>query len=197
MLDEATLEHAVRALDAGDLVVFPTETVYGIGCDALNPAALARLCAAKERPEEKGIAVILGDPGMLSQLTELPGGDVTRLAAHFWPGPLTLLVPSRDDLPHPIVRDGRTGCRVTSDATARALSARLGRPLASPSANPAAREPAHDVAAARAYFGDAVAVYLDDGPRHGTPSTLLDPGPPLRVLREGPITADAVAAVLR
>lgn len=187
MVSETDIERAVVALAAGELVVFPTETVYGIGCDARNPDALLRLCETKRRPTEKGIAVILGDTAMLGQLTEGASDRARKLAALFWPGPLTLLVDSRPGLPPQVVRDGRTGCRVSADDIPRSLSARLGRPLASPSANPSDLEPAHDVSTARAYFGDDVAVYLDDGPRAGSPSTLADPGPPLRVLRAGPI----------
>ncbi|MDG2306547.1 MAG: L-threonylcarbamoyladenylate synthase [Candidatus Binatia bacterium] len=196
MIDEGEIQRAAAALSAGDLVVFPTETVYGIGCDALNPEALARLCAVKRRPAEKGIAVILGNAAMLEQITTSTAGDVAKLAAAFWPGPLTLLVPARPDLPTPIVREGLTGCRVSSDDIARRLSAALGRPLASPSANPADLESAHDAATARRYFGDDVCVYLDAGRREGKPSTILDPGPPYRILRPGPIDGPAIHAVL-
>lgn len=196
MIGEDQIRRAVEALAAGELVVFPTETVYGIGCDASNADALVRLCETKNRPTEKGIAVILGDAAMLSQLTPGASERAEALARAFWPGPLTLLVPSRPDLPPQIVRDGRTGCRVSGDAIPRRLSAGLGRPLASPSANPSDLPPAHDIATARSYFGDSVAVYLDDGPREGTPSTLADPGPPLRILRDGPIDSAALEAAL-
>lgn len=196
MVSEADIERAVAALAAGELVVFPTETVYGIGCDARNSNALLRLCATKRRPAEKGIAVILGDTAMLGQLTTAPSNRTRTLAGAFWPGPLTILVDSRPGLPPQVVRDGRTGCRVSADDVARTLAARLGRPLAAPSANPSDLDPAHDVATARDYFGDAVAVYLDDGPRTGTPSTLVDPGPPLRILRAGPIDEEALRTAL-
>lgn len=196
MVTEHDIARAARALAAGELVVFPTETVYGIGCDALNAEALTRLCEAKNRPSEKGIAVILGDAAMLSRITTSAGERARTLADAFWPGPLTLLVESRAELPSQIVRDGRTGCRVSGDDVARRLSAALGRPLASPSANLSDQPPAQEIEAARAYFGDAVAVYLDDGPRSGTPSTLVDPGPPLRILRQGPIDEHAIQSVL-
>lgn len=195
-IGEAEIARAVRALASGELVVFPTETVYGIGCDALDPQALARLCAVKRRPDEKGIAVILGEAAMLSDLTDRVGGPARRIAGRFWPGPLTLLVPARQGLPAPIVRDGKTGCRVSSDPIARLLAARLGRPIASPSANLSGESPAQEIGAARTAFADRVAVYLDDGPRQGTPSTLCDPGPPLRILREGPIDRAEIESAL-
>lgn len=197
MIGDDEIERAGAALEAGELVVFPTETVYGIGCDALNPDALARLCAAKRRPAEKGIAVIVSDAAMCAQLCKSVSSEAQTLGRAFWPGPLTLLVRARTGLPPPIVRDGRTGCRVSSDETARRLAARLGRPIASPSANPADLDPAHDAATARAYFGRDVAVYLDDGPRRGVPSTIVDPGPPHRILRPGAITRAAIEAALR
>jgi len=196
MVAEADIARAVAALAEGRLVVFPTETVYGIGCDASNPAAVERLCAAKGRPAEKGIAVILGDAWMLDTMAGEVSSRAAALARRFWPGPLTLLVPARSGLPPPLVRDGYTGCRVSSDGVARALSARLGRPIASPSANPTGLEPACDIATARGYFGAAAEAYLDDGRRQGAPSTLVDPGPPLRILRAGAVPAAAIAAAL-
>ncbi len=196
MVTDAEITRAASALAAGELVVFPTETVYGIGCDATNAAALARLCATKNRPAEKGIAVVLGSAEMVEAITTDVNVEARALMAALWPGPVTVLLPSRSDLAEQIVRDGRTGCRVSGDAVARRLSRVLGRPVASPSANPSDRKPANTADEARAYFGDAVAVYLDDGPRHGTPSTLVDPGPPLRVLREGPVSEAALRAAL-
>lgn len=190
------LDRAVAAFRAGKLVVFPTETLYAIGCDALDAAALERLCRAKQRPAEKGIAVILGDLAMLEQLTASASEAVRVLGRAFWPGPLTILVPAREELPSPIVRDGLVGCRVSSDPTATRLARALGRPLAAPSANPADLAPARDAAAALAYFGDAVDVYLDDDVRDGAPSTLVDPGPPLRVLRSGAVSTEALEAAL-
>lgn len=196
-VDDATIAAAVAALRAGELVVFPTETLYGVGCDALNPAAIERLRAVKQRGADKGVAVIVADAAMLRLLSDAVPPAAYRLADAFWPGPLTVLLPARPDLPAPLVLDGKVGARVSSHAIARRLSRELGRPLASPSANPAGLEPARDAAAARAYFGPAVACYIEDGPIAGAPSTLVDPGPPLRVLREGAIPASAIEHALR
>jgi tRNA threonylcarbamoyl adenosine modification protein (Sua5/YciO/YrdC/YwlC family) len=194
---EADIAAAVVALAAGELIVFPTETLYGVGCDALNDDALARLRAVKQRGADKGVAVIAGDAAMLRLLSDQVCERALRLAAAFWPGPLTLLLPARSDLPAAIVLDGRVGVRVSAHPVAREMSRRLGRPIAAPSANPAGLEPARDVAAARAYFGPSVACYIDDGPIAGAPSTLIDPGPPLRVVREGAIPRSALEEVLR
>jgi L-threonylcarbamoyladenylate synthase len=134
---------------------------------------------------------------MLGLLSDHVSPRVHTLAAAFWPGPLTVLLPARRDLPEPIVLDGMVAVRVSSHPLARRLARELGRPLASPSANPAGLEPARDVNTARAYFGFDVACYIDDGPIAGAPSTLVDPGPPLRVLREGAIPRAAVEEALR
>ncbi|HEY8514488.1 MAG TPA: L-threonylcarbamoyladenylate synthase [Candidatus Binatia bacterium] len=197
MSTDASFAAALAALRAGELVVFPTETLYGIGCDALDPRAVARLADVKQRGADKGFAVLVADPAMLSLVTDEVGDDARRLAAAFWPGPLTILFRARPGLPAPLVVDGRIGARVSSHPLARRLTQELGRPIAAPSANPAGREPARDVASARAYFGDAVAAYLDGGTIAGAPSTLVDPGPPLRVLREGAIARDALEGALR
>ena len=196
-MTQEELGRAVQALEAGELVVFPTETLYGIGCDALDGAAVARLCAAKERPQDKGIAVVIGEHAMLSAITEHVDDRARALAERFWPGPLTILFRARPGLPSPLVHDGLIGARVSSDATARGLARALGRPIAAPSANPGGRTPARDVGEARVYFGDRVAVYLDDGDRPpGAASTVVDPGPPLRILRAGAIDESALRRAL-
>lgn len=194
---DAEIARAVAALRAGELVVFPTETLYGIGCDALNADAIERLRAVKQRGADKGVATVVGDVAMLDLLSQHVSADARRLADAFWPGPLTILLPARVALPAPLVLDGMVAARVSSHPVARRLTQELGRPLASPSANPGGLEPAWDVAAARAYFGSDVACYIDDGPIARAPSTLVDPGPPLRVLREGAITRAALDEALR
>src|SRR5262249_46210675 len=100
----------------------------------------------------------------------------------------TVLFPACDDVPAPLVVDGKVAARLSSDPVARALVRALGRPVAAPSANRSGEPPATDVAAARRTFGEAVGGYLADGSRSAPPSALADPGPPLRVLREGAIT---------
>jgi L-threonylcarbamoyladenylate synthase len=188
---------AARAVRAGELVVFPTETLYGIGCDALDAAALARLLATKRRPEEKGIAVIVVDVAMLALVAAEVSDRAQRLIDRFWPGPLTVLFPARPEIPAPLVVDGTVAARVSSCATVAALARAAGRPIAAPSANLSGEPPAHDVGEARGRFGDLVAVYLDAGcALAGAPSTLVDPGPPLRIVREGAIAARDVAAAL-
>lgn len=186
------IQQAIESLRNGELIVFPTETLYGIGCDALNPEAVARLCHAKKRPAGKPLAVILGETSMADQLTSDFSPAATRLAESYWPGPLTLVLPARENLPEAIVGDQRIGLRVSSDPVAARLSRELGRPICAPSANPTGLPPAPGAPGARAYFGKEVAVYLDDGPRDGEASTVVIPGPPLKILRSGPISEESL-----
>lgn len=189
---EPDLAAALEALRAGALVVFPTETLYGVGCDALDHAAVERLRAVKRRGADKGVAVIVGGAAMVDLVASEVSEAARRLIDAFWPGPLTILFPARPGLPAPLVLDGRIGVRHSSHPIATRLASELGRPVAAPSANPGGSPPARDVAAARAYFGDAVACYIDAGPIAGAPSTLVDPGPPLRIVREGAILRQAL-----
>jgi L-threonylcarbamoyladenylate synthase len=190
------IKRAIKALAEGELVVFPTETLYGIGCDATNPDAVARLCAAKHRPDDKPLAVILGEAAQASQLTDALSGNAAALAEAFWPGPLTLVLPARPGLSDAIIGEGRVGMRVTSDPVAARLACQLGRPICAPSANPTGLPPAPGVTGARAYFAKTVSVYLDDGPRDGEASTVVLPGPPLEVLRSGPISKENLNKVI-
>lgn len=196
MIGDADVESAAAALGRGELVVFPTETLYGVGCHALRPDAITRLRRVKQRGADKGIAVVIGDLSQVELLSDDVPAAARRLMERLWPGPLTVLLPARATLPPPLTLDGKVGVRVSGHPVARRLALAIGAPLASPSANPGGLAPALDVAAARAYFGADVAVYLDDGPIDGPPSTLVDPGPPLRILRAGAVSREAIDAAL-
>ncbi len=195
--NDASIARAVAVLRAGELVVFPTDTLYGIGCDALNAGAVERLRAVKQRGAEQGFLVLVDALEMLDRLVLEVTPAARRLIDAFWPGPLTILFAARPGLPAPLVVEGKVAVRQPDHPVARRLVRELGRPITAPSANPAGREPARDVAEARAYFGAAVACYIDVGPIEGPPSTLVDPGPPARVLREGAVSRAALDAALR
>ena len=189
---------AVGALAAGGLVVFPTESVYGLGADARSPAAVARLVAVRGREQGKPILVLVRDLEMAGSVSREVSPAVRRLAACFWPGPLTLVLPARPGLPELLTAGtGTIGVRVPAHAIARALVAGLDAPLTAPSANPPGAEPPRTLGAARDYFGDAVAAYVDGGPLPGGASTVasVEEGQ-LRVLRAGPIPESALRAAL-
>ncbi|MGE5088685.1 MAG: L-threonylcarbamoyladenylate synthase [Candidatus Levyibacteriota bacterium] len=197
--DDAAIGEAAALLRAGELVAFPTETVYGLGADASNPVALRRLFEAKGRPADHPVIVhVLGFAEAERWSAAMPAG-ARALAEAFWPGPLTLIVP-RSDRAGDAVTGGQAsvGLRAPSHPVARALLAEFGGGIAAPSANrfghvspTTAQHVADDLA-------DAVALILDGGPCDvGIESTIVafDGDTPL-LLRPGGIGADAVARVL-
>ncbi len=168
---------AAAALSCGEIVVYPTETVYGLGVDAGDAGALSRLVELKGRDASKGMAVLVSGLEMATPLlarSPLPEG--AALAERFWPGPLTLVLPAAPSVPESLRgAGGGIGLRCSSDDDARVLLALFGRPLTSTSANPSGAEAALCVEQARDYFGDKVAVYLDGGARGASaPSSVVE-----------------------
>ncbi|MGH8012895.1 MAG: L-threonylcarbamoyladenylate synthase, partial [Candidatus Binataceae bacterium] len=136
-LTEVLIAHALDALRAGEVVVYPTETVYAIGVDALSSAALERLFALKGREASKAVALITDSAASAFSLASEVPASARVLAAAFWPGPLTLVLPARAGLPDALVGpEGGVGVRVSPNQVAIQLAARLGRPLTATSANP-------------------------------------------------------------
>jgi len=175
----------------GGLVVFPTDTVYGIGADAFNPAAIRRLFQAKQRPRSKGIPILLADWNDLARATRRLPAMAQTLIAHFWPGPLTLIVPCHPQLPNILTPDDTIAVRMPDSHLARALIRAVGGLMAVSSANLSGHPAATDGRQALAELGEWVTAVLDAGPTAKTSaSTVVDcTGAALRILREGPITA--------
>jgi len=161
---------AIRALEAGRVVVYPTETVYGLGVDAASSTALAELARIKGRTGDKGVSVLVETLAAATALLDAPVPEAAiRLADAFWPGPLTLVLPAAEHIdPWLLGPGGGVGLRCSTDPLARALVAGFGRPLTSTSANPSGLPPAGDVGTARRYFGDEVGAYIDGGRRDAT-----------------------------
>lgn len=197
--DAAEIEHAARLLRDGELVALPTETVYGLGADARNPAALAKIFAAKGRPADHPLIVHLPDATQLAQwAVDIPPA-AQALADAFWPGPLTLILKRHPAVPD-LVTGGQdsVGLRVPAHPVALALLRAFGGGIAAPSANPFGRLSPTTAAHVRNAFGDAVTV-LDGGPcAVGIESTIVDlTAPTPRILRPGAIGAEDVQRVLR
>lgn len=193
------IDRALAALNAGELVVYPTETFYGLGADASSPRALERLFAIKRREPDKPVALIVADLAMARQIVaEIPAAAL-RLAHKFWPGPLTIILPARSGIHAALLgRDGGVGLRVSSHPIAHELVRRLGRPLTATSANLAGEPPADSIEQARAAFGDKIAVYLEGGRLGLTAASTVvafDGSRP-NVLRVGPISEAQIAAAL-
>jgi L-threonylcarbamoyladenylate synthase len=186
-------------LRRGGLVAFPTETVYGIGADAANPAAVERLFAVKGRPRGHPVIVHLGARSELDEWARAVPDTARRLAAAFWPGPLTLLVPRADIVPD-VVTGGRpaVGLRVPAHPVALELLRAFGGGIAAPSANRFGRVSPTTAAHVRADLGADVDLVIDGGPsRVGVESTIVDctSAVPM-VLRHGGVTTAELAAVL-
>jgi L-threonylcarbamoyladenylate synthase len=160
----AAIARAVRRLRAGELVAFPTETVYGLGADASNPAAVARIFAAKGRPADHPVIVHLPDASHVVRWARAMPVDAQRLAAAFWPGPLTLILPRASHVSD-VVTGGQDsiGLRVPSHPVARELLAAFGGGIAAPSANRYGRISPTTARHVADDLGETVAMILDGG----------------------------------
>ena len=191
----ATSQNAITAaleiLLSGGLVAFPTDTVYGVGCLAFNGPAIESIYAAKDRPMEKAIPVLLGDSTDLSQVAEEIPLFAMRLIARFWPGPLTVLIPKKSTLPESISATSTVGVRVPDHDVARALL-RLAGPMAVTSANISGQPSPKNAVEVFVQLSGRIAMIIDGGvTRGGIPSTLVDcTGEEIQVLREGPISKE-------
>jgi len=190
---------AATALRRGELVVYPTETFYGLGALASLPGALARLVAAKLRPEGKPLPLLAADADMAFALWEEVPEAAGRLAGRFWPGPLTLVAAAASGLPAALVLDGAVGVRVPGLALARELARLAGGPLVSTSANPAGRSAPSTAADLAPALLARIDLVLDGGPTPGgLPSTVVEIRPSgARLLRAGAVPWSEVEASLR
>jgi len=195
----AVIERAANLLREGEIVVFPTETVYGLGAGAFQPAALERIFAAKGRPFSDPLIVHIADRFDLEQLTTSIPEQAKRLAQAFWPGPLTLILPKEPRVPHLVTAGLETvAIRMPRHHVALALIRALGSPIAAPSANrfmhvsPTTAQHAYTDLAGR------VPLVLDAGPCEiGVESTVLDLcSETPRILRPGGVSLEALRSVL-
>ena len=172
--DEA-FSRALAAIKAGECIVLPTDTVYGIGAKALDAQAVQRLLDAKHRGRDMPPPVLIGDAAGLGALVQYIDDDAQALADAFWPGPLTLILRTQSGLRMDLGEArGTIAVRVPDHAETRALLRRTG-PLAVSSANISGQPAATTAQQARDQLGEAVALYLDGGATSGnTPSTIVD-----------------------
>jgi L-threonylcarbamoyladenylate synthase len=195
----AQIEKAAALLRQGELVAFPTETVYGLGADAANPAAVAKIFAAKGRPSDHPLIVHIPGVEHLDRWARKIPETAFALAKAFWPGPLTLILKRQPDVSDAVTGGQDTvGLRVPGHPLALELLKAFGGGVAAPSANrfghvsPTAAQHVHDE------LGNAVSMVLDGGPcRVGIESTIVDlTGPQSRILRPGMISAVDLGRVL-
>ncbi|MDB5108805.1 MAG: hypothetical protein JWM69_1746 [Candidatus Binatus sp.] len=192
------LEDAVAALKAGELVVYPTETFYGIGADPFSRRALDRLFSTKAREPERPVGLIAADLNMaFSVAREVP--DLARvLADAFWPGPLTIVMPARKGFAPELSGPDGVAVRVSSHPMARALATGLGSPITATSANTSGHAPATTTGEAKTVLGTKVKVYLEGGKLIASaPSTVIAlSGKEWRIIRTGAISELEIAAAL-
>lgn len=184
---EAGIAAAALAIQRGQLVVFPTDTVYGIGADAFDPASVRRLLAAKGRGRDMPPPVLVSAPTTLDALAVGVPSWARALVAELWPGPLTLVCRQQQSLQWDLGDTrGTVAVRMPDNEVALDLLARTG-PLAVSSANLTGKDAATDADQAEAMLGAGVEVYVDGGPTSGSvPSTIVDAtGETGRVLRAG------------
>lgn len=195
---EAALPLALEQLRGGEPVVFPTDTVYGLGAGYAHQAAVAKIYRIKGRPLDKPIPLLLADPQDLPRVAGKIPDLAWRLVDQFFPGALTLVVPKAPGIPDWVTAGGDgVAVRVPDHQFARSLIRRYGTPLATSSANLAGRPAPVTAQEAFAQLGQAVALILDGGPcPGGLESTLLDlTGPSPLLLREGAIGREALEKV--
>lgn len=190
---EVVVLNLIKALDKGEAVIYPTETLYAVGCDATNEAACKQVIAIKARSDFKPLPLIIGGLDMLDLVTDARPPALTELAKSFWPGPLSILVKALPGLPSVLSDDeGYTSVRYSGHPFAAELARRLKRPLVATSANISNNPPAALPEALDPDLLDKVgAAYLDPPwPRGGKPSTVIRvlDSTRIEVLRDGAVS---------
>jgi L-threonylcarbamoyladenylate synthase len=199
MTDPPALERAAALIRGGGLVAFPTETVYGLGANAFDAAAVARIFTAKGRPRQSPLIVHVDSIEMARTLVLEWPDTADRLARRYWPGPLTLVLPKRPSIPDIVTAGLATvGLRVPSHPLALALIRAAGVPIAAPSANPFTGLSPTTAEHVRQSLGDAVDLVLDGGPAMvGIESTVLSlAGAEPLLLRPGVIPLPEIESLI-
>ncbi len=197
--DPATIPAVIAAIQCSELIILPTDTVYGVGANASDDWAIRRLFAAKQRPREKGIPILVADMLDLEKVAIDVPPLAEKLIARFWPGPLTLVLPKRKDLPQAISDTDGVAVRLPDHDVCREIVRAAGGALATTSANLSGHAPAQNVHEALYELSGSVTVAVDDGPSGGqVASTVVDcRGNKLRILRAGPLREEELLDVER
>jgi L-threonylcarbamoyladenylate synthase len=183
------IEEVAQVIRGKGVIIYPTETLYGLGGNPFNPEAVKRVYAIKGREKDKPIPFLIKDRQMLETLVEEIPPLGRELMERYWPGPLTLIFRAKPGLPSPLrSKDGTIGLRISSHPIARQIVEAIDAPLTSTSANPAGAEDLTDCQRIAQLFGDQVDLIIDGGQVPGVGSTVIDlTASPPRVVREGMI----------
>ena len=192
-----SISRALEILKHGGLVAFPTDTVYGVGALAFDEKAVESIYAAKDRPVEKAIPILIGGPEDLDKVTAEVPPIAAKLAARFWPGPLTLVIPKHPNLPDVVSASPTVGVRVPDHPVARALLRAAG-PMAVTSANISGQASPKNAEEVSRQLNGRIPLILDGGETPGgVPSTVVNClGTEPVILREGPVTLKDIQFVL-
>ncbi len=193
------LRTAAAAIRRGEVVAIPTDTFYGLGADPFQPKAVERIFQIKKRPETKPILLLIASTNQLRGLVRNVPAAFHTLAARFWPGPLTIILPAAVSLPAAVTAGtGTVAVRLPAAAVPRALARAVGRPLTGTSANLSGRRAARTARDVASQLGASVYHILDGGrSRSREASTILDLSGPPRIVRPGAIPESALEPYLR
>jgi len=197
--DPGVLARGAELLRRGFLVVYPTETFYGLGCDPRQAEAVERIFVAKGRPDRMALPLIAADREAVRLCVRGFPEMAHRLMDAFWPGPLTIVFPAADDLPPLLLGGGHTvGVRVSSHPVASALARATAGPIVATSANRSGGPPPSTAEEAMEALGEVVSLILDGGPTTGgTASTVIDlTVEPPRLIRSGAVPRSAIESIL-
>ncbi|MFO8036742.1 MAG: L-threonylcarbamoyladenylate synthase [Anaerolineales bacterium] len=194
--DPECIAYAQKVVREGGIVAFPTDTVYGIGVSAFDNRAIQKLYAVKKRAERKAIPILIAETSHLHNLISTPPPQAKRLMEHYWPGPLTLVLPAKTTLPPALSPEPTVGIRIPDSRFTRELLRATG-PLAATSANLSGKPSAQTPEDVITQFTDHIELIIDGGETPGErASTVVDcTSTSLRILRHGPISADEIRTV--
>jgi L-threonylcarbamoyladenylate synthase len=186
--DAAGIALAAEALRAGEVVLYPTETVYGLAVDPFSPAALRKLFQVKGRPDDKSILLIVADEHQLDHIANDIGPQSRACMRRFWPGPLSLILPARPGLLREVVGPHNTICaRCPGLAAARDLAAVFGRPITSTSANLSGEAP---IISVNEVALEGISVAIDGGTLGSQPPSTIFDAETGKILRQGSVTGE-------
>lgn len=198
MPSQIRTEHIERILNKGGVIGYPTETVYGLGGDAMNEDTLLRIFTIKDRNMDSPFSVLVSEKKDVYRLAQQITKGAKKLIDGFWPGPLTLLFEAKSGLPVSLVGNKkRIAVRVSPDPICRSILTVFRKPLVSTSANISGKPPARSASEVLYYFNNQIDLVVDGGTRKGKPSTVLDvSGERIKLVRSGAISIERIERIL-
>lgn len=183
------IDEIARKIKEGAIIVYPTETLYGLGCDAYNENAYLKIVNLKRRIESKSMLILINSVQMGLSLTLDEKGLLTKVSDKFWPGPLTVVVKAKDNIPKWLTdENNKLAFRISDNSFANCLIDKLKSPLISTSANISGTMPCSTVSEAYSTFSENVDIYINAGVVSGSPSTIIDISElPAKIIRSGAI----------